>query len=63
MDIKRAQHISRIPYISNAYGQLLAYERGNTRRDYHNVNRVHLNITVDIHNKVVVQTKYKQMYA
>jgi hypothetical protein len=41
MEIIKAQHISPMPYISHAYGGLLAHDRRETQGDHHEVNRVH----------------------
>ena len=43
------KHISPIPYISHAYGDLLTHERNDHKLD-NNLHRVHADITVGFHN-------------
>jgi hypothetical protein len=62
MESKEARHISPIPYISHAYGDLLAHGRGRTERYNHEVHKFHLHITVASHSKgdqIQIQTKYE----
>jgi hypothetical protein len=50
MENMKAHHISPIPYISHAQGELLTHERRNHHR-YNKVKGIHLKITVGIQNK------------
>jgi hypothetical protein len=62
MEIRLAHHISPIPYIFHAYGGLLAHERRIAQCYNHNINRVHLVITVANQNKNKDQIQYKPNY-
>jgi hypothetical protein len=57
-----AHNIAPIPYISHVYGDLLAHERRIAQWYGHNVNRVHLDITIVSHNKKADCIKYKPKY-
>ena len=59
MNLKKAQHISPIPYISHTYGDLLRHDRKTNQKHNCIANRNHLKVIVATTIAIEDQIKYK----